>query len=266
MLGLGLLALAACSAEGQDEAKRLAMPEPATKQAPYILDLWIWMWVAAAVVGIIVWGLIGYAVIRFRRRSDTEIPVQTRYHLPLEVFYTAAPVIAVAVIFYWTVVVQDKVLAEPEPDRVIDVVGQQWSWTFNYTDGPQGQTVFEGGTGSNIPTLWMPVGETVRINLNSPDVIHSFWVPAFLMKMDVIPGRDNSLTFTPTTVGEFVGKCAELCGAYHSRMLFNVKVVSAEEYDAHLQDLLDAGNISEFGYNDFQEKQAGLDEEGEAGQ
>jgi len=93
--------------------------------------------------------------------------------------------------------------------------------------------------------LWLPIGESVRFNLHSPDVIHDFGVPHFLMKMDVIPGRVNHYEITPTRLGEFKGKCYELCGVYHSRMLFNVKVVTREEYDQHLQDLVDAGQTSD---------------------
>ena len=109
-------------------------------------------------------------------------------------------------------------------------MGQQWSWTFNYDkdaalDGST--TVYEGGTTADRPTLVLPVNESVEVKLRSPDVIHSFWVPAFLFKMDVVPGRDNHFSFTPTREGTFKGRCAELCGVYHSRMLFNVKVVSA---------------------------------------
>jgi cytochrome c oxidase subunit 2 len=107
----------------------------------------------------------------------------------------------------------------------------------------------------------LPVGETVRVDLTSPDVIHSFWVPAFLFKMDVVPGRTNSLSFTPTREGEFVGRCAELCGAYHSRMLFNLEVVSPDEYAAHLRDLAEQGNtgIARGGAN--ADTQVGIEEE-----
>ena len=104
-------------------------------------------------------------------------------------------------------------------------------------------TVFEGGTTADRPTLYLPVNETVEFQLRSPDVIHSFWVPAFLFKMDVIPGRDNHFSLTPTREGTFKGRCAELCGTYHSRMLFNVKIVGEDEYATYLQGLQKAGNI-----------------------
>jgi cytochrome c oxidase subunit 2 len=119
----------------------------------------------------------------------------------------------------------------------INVVGKRWSWDFNYTDAD----VYESGTQGHPPTLYLPQGEKVEFLLTSRDVIHSFWVPAFLFKMDNIPGRRNHFEIIPTKQGTFEGKCAELCGVDHSRMLFNVKVVSPEEYRAHLQELRDAG-------------------------
>ncbi len=252
-----LLFASGCSDD--TEAGRLAMPDPASEQGTHVLNLWQGAWIAALVTGVVVWGLIFYAVIRFRRRSDDEIPVQTRYNLPLEIFYTIAPVVMVIVFFSHTVKTQNAVLSdEPDnpPDNIIEVVGQQWSWTFNYGLGEPDQAadddrfddefaydsyVHDGGTGSYIPEIWLPVDETTRFNLHSPDVIHDFGVPSFLMKMDVVPGRVNHYVITPTRTGEFKGKCYELCGVYHSRMLFNVKVVTREEYDEHLQDLEDAG-------------------------
>ena len=246
-VSFGMLLVGACSSQDQAQIKRLAMPQPATDRAPYTYDLWRWTWLAAILVGILVWGLIGYAAWRFRRRSDDEVPVQTRYNLPIEVLYTIAPIVMVLVFFFFTVNTQDKVLAGKDTgtaDHNVTVVGQQWSWTFNYVKDKalDGQTtVYTAGTPAQLPTLWLPVNETVHITLTSPDVIHSFWVPAFLFKMDVIPGRENDYTFTPTKVGTYAGKCAELCGVYHSRMLFNVKVVTPEQYAAHLKQLQQQG-------------------------
>lgn len=242
-----LLLVTGCSAETQHEWKNLAMPDPATEQADHIFYLWRYAWIAAMVTGVIVWGLIFWVVARYRRRSDDEIPVQTRYNLPLEIFYTIAPIIMVIVFFYHTVNAQNAVLQDTDEDHVVNVVGQQWSWTFNYTgeDAVGGKNVYTSGTGSNIPTLVLPVDETTQFNLYSPDVIHSFGVPGFLMKMDVVPGRQNHFEVTPDTIGTFRGKCYELCGSYHSRMLFNVEVVSAEDYDKYLQELEADGFVSE---------------------
>ena len=241
-----LLALGACSEQDQAEWSRIAMPEGASDRSDSVIEFWQWTWVAAMVVGVLVWGLIIYAVVRFRRRSDDEIPVQTRYNLPMEILYTIAPVVVVLVFFKFVIDVQADVTEEVDAEHTINVVGQQWSWTFNYLEDKalDGETsVYDVGTPADIPTLYLPVGESVRFELSSPDVIHSFWVPAFTYKLDIIPGKDNAFTMTPDREGTYAGKCAELCGTYHSRMLFNVKVVSAEEYAEHLANLEEQGNV-----------------------
>ena len=250
LLGVTLVLLSACSASTREQWSNLAMPEPATAESPAVLNLWIWGWVAAMVVGVITWGLIFWVVWRYRRKDD-HTPVQTRYNLPLEIFYTVAPILMVIVFFYWTVKVQNDILDEETrpAEYSVYVVGQQWSWTFNYPDqevvGGEGTNVYSSGTASNPPTLVLPVDRTVTFELRAADVIHSFWVPAFLMKMDVIPGLENSFQVTPTTEGTFVGRCAELCGVYHSRMLLNVEVVSQAEFEQHLRSLQEQGNVSE---------------------
>ncbi|WP_241238354.1 cytochrome c oxidase subunit II [Nocardioides pantholopis] len=252
-LGAGALALAGCSSQSRGEWERLAMPEPATEQGEHTLSLWQGAWTAALLVGLLVWGLIFFVVWRYRRRRADEIPVQTRYNLPLEIFYTIAPILMVVVFFSHTIKTQNEVLHESaEPDNVIEVTAQQWSWTFNYGVGkidyanvddpadekfPYPEYASVVGDASTIPTLYLPVGETIRFNLHSPDVIHDFGVPGFLMKMDVIPGRVNHFEITPKSEGTYAGKCYELCGVYHSRMLFNVEIVSPEEYDAYVESL-----------------------------
>jgi cytochrome c oxidase subunit 2 len=250
MASVGALSLAGCDAAERTSIKRLAQPVGATDRTQEIHSLWMGSWLAAMIVGVLVWGLIGYACVKFRRRRDDEIPVQTRYNLPLEILYTVAPVIVVLVLFYFTVVTQNHTLAAAsqsgKASHTVTVVGQQWSWTFNYDKDPalDGKTtVFEAGTPAVRPTLELPVNKSVEIKLRSSDVAHSFWVPAFLFKMDVIPGRDNHFSFTPTRRGTFVGRCAELCGTYHSRMLFNVKIVSPPQYASYLRTLKQRGNI-----------------------
>ena len=242
LFGIALIALTGCSSESSGQWERLAMPDPVTKEGEFTLALWQGAWIAALLTGALVWGLIFYAVVKFRRRSDDEIPVQTRYNLPLEIFYTIFPIIMVVVFFSHTVRVQNELLDDSPPDNTITVVGQQWTWTFNHPF--DGENVFEGGSGNYIPTLYLPVNETTRFNLHTPDVIHDFGVPGFLMKMDVMPGQDNHFQVTPKRTGTYAGKCYELCGVYHSRMLFNVEVVSRADYDSYLQSLEDAGQAS----------------------
>ena len=236
-----------------------------TNQTERLTNLWVGSWIAALIVGVITWGLMLWCVAAYRkRRDDHQLPVQTRYHMPLEIMYTAVPTIMILVLFFYTdrdmSAVQDT---SAEPDVQIQVIGKQWSWDFNYLDDGVydsgqhlldvgGQTVEDEvdgapGTSQDVPTLYLPVNETVQFTLDSRDVIHSFWIPAFLYKQDMIPGRTNTFQVTPTREGTYAGKCAELCGEFHSGMLFNVKVVSQGEYDAHMDDLRDAGQTGELG-------------------
>jgi cytochrome c oxidase subunit II len=249
VVALGLLALAGCSADTVGELKRLGLPAPASDRALFIYDLWIGTWIAAGIIGVFMWVIIFYAAVRYKTKHNA-MPPQNRYNLPMEVFYTIAPFIVIGVLFYYTILAQNEV-QEPvaEPEVTVDVVGQKWSWTFNYkeADNPAvGSDVYEAGTINKTPTLYLPVGKTVRFNLSSPDVIHSFWVPAFYRKLDVIPGKLNQfIDMTPTEEGMYRGKCAELCGTYHSAMLFNVAVVSEEEYTAYLKTLVAKGQVGE---------------------
>ncbi|KOT42486.1 cytochrome C oxidase subunit II [Streptomyces rimosus subsp. rimosus] len=256
----------------------LGMPNPATEEAPRILSLWQGSWAAALAVGVLVWGLIIWSWIFHRRsRTKVEVPAQTRYNMPIEALYTIVPFIIIAVLFYFTARDESELLkTSKKPDHVINVVGYQWSWAFNYLENVDGDAkttninskelsaipdkwkknvpagadgVYDEGipgtrnpqTGNPGPTLWLPKGETVQFVLTSRDVIHSFWVVPFLMKQDVIPGHTNVFEVTPNKEGTFMGKCAELCGVDHSRMLFNVKVVSPEKYREHLKDLAKKG-------------------------
>lgn len=209
-------------------------------------DLWIGAWVASFVIGGIVWGLIGWAVIRYRRREgDAPAPRQTKYHLPLELLYTLVPFLLIGVLFFYTVQAHDNLLnQDAEPDTTINVIGQKWSWTFNYMEEDNaaiGTNANDGGTPEVIPDLYLPVDKRIRFNLDSADVIHSFWIPSFYFKMDVIPGHPNSFDVTPNRLGVYDGKCSELCGTYHSQMVFKVHVVSEEEYIAKVKGLAAAG-------------------------
>jgi len=231
-IGLLAITLTACSAE---ELPRLGMPEPVTNQGPRILLLWQTSWFAAFAIGAVVWGLIIVAVIRYRRRhADDPLPRQTRYNVPIEVFYTVVPLVIVGVLFYYTARDEAEITRiDPNPDVHIGVHAFQWSWQFTYADAG----VSTAGTPGDPPTLVLPRGELVEFELTSSDVIHSFWVPAFLYKMDVIPGRTNVFQVVPTETGTYAGKCAEMCGEDHARMLFNVRIVEPAEYESYLAGL-----------------------------
>ena len=248
-VGVGALvaltgALTGCSQQTIEQWGRFGLPPGASDRSPFIGELWVGAWIAAMVVGVFVWGLIFWSMARYRRRHRDEVPRQTRYNLPMEVMYTAVPILIVGVLFFFTVRAQDGVNHKVnQPAHTVNVVGQKWSWTFNYMepDGP----VHTIGTIERNPDLYLVVNQPVRINLTSADVIHSFWVPDFYYKLDAIPGKPNSFDVTPTKLGTFAGKCAEFCGTYHSAMLFNVRVVSQTEFDAHIRALRTAGQTGE---------------------
>jgi cytochrome c oxidase subunit 2 len=264
LLGLLLLVtLSGCSDADKEQWKRLGLPESASDRYVYMHDLWIGSWIAAGVVGVFVWGLIAWAVVRYRRRSDDELPPQIRYNLPIEVLYTIAPVVVVAVLFFFTVEKQNKILERVDnPDHTVIVTAQQWSWTFNYLgeDATGGTDVWESGNSVTLPELWMVVGEVYRFELHSPDVIHDMWVPAFGFKEDVIPGRNNSWDMTPTREGVFIGRCAELCGVQHSRMLFDVHIVDQAAFDAHLKELQALGQTGVLCGGEDSSRTTGLEE------
>lgn len=259
LVGAGLLAavtLSGCSASSFSDHFRFGWPEGVTKQAERMETLWEWSTLAALVVGVLVWGLLFWAIIRYRRR-DAELPKQTKMNHRLEIVYTIAPIIIVLVLFYFTAVTQNYVTKlSKNPDTTIEVVGFQWNWQFNYCDTPysggegttnheeciDGSYVHTTGTSDIIPILVIPRGETVRFVLHSDDVIHSFWVPDFLFKRDVIPQPDdNQFEITATTNGAYVGRCAELCGTYHSQMNFEVRVVDPADYRDYMDALASDG-------------------------
>ncbi|WP_341999910.1 cytochrome c oxidase subunit II [Microbacterium sp. LWH7-1.2] len=231
--------------------------QPATNHVDMVAGLWVNSWIVLLVVGVITWGLMGWAAIAYRRRKgQMGLPVQLRYNMPIEIFYTVVPLILVVGFFAFTA--RDQAILETqydEPDVSITAIGKQWSWDFQYdgasddetvwTMGVQAQTDERGDVISELPTLVLPVNESVKIKLQSRDVIHSFWIIDFLYKKDMYIGKDNYWSFTPTREGEYAGKCAELCGEYHSMMLFNVKVVSAAEYEEYLDTLREAGQTGD---------------------
>ena len=242
---LGALTLSGCSLDSAAGSwLSWGWPEGITDEAREMHSLWIGSTVAALVIGIAVWILIAYAAIRYRKRkgSDDELPRQTAYNLPLEVVYTIIPFVIIAVLFFFTVSTQNRVQERSDdPDVTVAVNAFKWNWQFVYpetTDANGGEPVSTVGSTDEIPILVLPVDRTVRFELASADVIHSFWVPEFLFKLDVIPGnengRDNVFEVTVREEGAYVGRCAELCGTYHAYMNFEVRSVSGDDFDAYL--------------------------------
>jgi cytochrome c oxidase subunit 2 len=254
-LGVSLSAavlLTGCS----PELERGFLPDSwgVTNHTDRIINLWNTSWIVLMLVGLLSWGLMAWALVVYRRRKgETFIPQQLRYNMPIETLFTVIPLILVVGFFAFTARDMTAIEAKTEnPDITIEVVAKQWSWDFNYVNenvyfsGIQAQfTGTEENIMETLPTLYLPVGKTVQIDLTSRDVIHSFWVVDFLYKKDMFPAMTNHMYFTPLKEGTYVGKCAELCGEYHSMMLFNVKVVSEAEYLAQTAALAAAGNVGQ---------------------
>lgn len=235
--------LTGCSVE---EVLRFGWPVGVTPQAESMRELWTWSCVAALIVGVITWGAMFWAIAFHRKRKgdDGSVPRQTQYNLPVEVVFTVVPTVIVAVLFGFTVAVQNYVdTNEGDPDLRVAVEAFQWNWEFIYPEatGPTGEPVSTLGTSDRVPLLVLPTNRRIEFTQYSNDVVHSFWVPEFLFKRDVFPlpeknDQDNVWQLDRIErEGAFVGRCAELCGAYHAFMNLEVRALSPDLFDRWLQ-------------------------------
>jgi cytochrome c oxidase subunit II len=199
----------------------------ATQQGHDSFKLWQGFFVASLVVGGVVAALILWAVFRYRRRSE-KIPPQTQYHTLFEITYTVVPIIIVLVLFAFTVVTENEVTATPKAQVDIQVTAFQWGWQFYY---PATGKIVEGVL-NEAPQMVVPTGESVAITLKSEDVIHGFYVPQFNYSEYAQPGHVNHFNFSVLHNGVYRGQCTQLCGLYHSLMLFSVKSVSPSQFQS----------------------------------
>ena len=288
VLGLLAVTLSGCS---WSEVFGLGWPTGITPEADFNRQLWVGAVIASLVVGAIVWGLIFWSSAFHRRKAtDTELPRQFGYNMPLELVLTVTPFLIISVLFYFTVVVQEKMLhLASDPEVVVDITSFQWNWKFGYqkVDFKDGTLHYDGadparkaamvskpegkgahgeelvgavrglnredrtylnfdkvetvGTSTEIPVLVLPAGKRIEFQMASADVVHAFWVPEFLFKRDVMPNPEANHSVNKFQVsdinrtGAFVGRCAEMCGTYHSMMNFEVRVVQPNDFKAYLQ-------------------------------
>ncbi len=199
------------------------------------LSLWQGAWITAGVVGVFTLILIMWPAFFHRHKKDgAEFPKQTQYNIPIEIVYTIIPFIIVAVLFYYTAKKETVISAHTDTYKhEITVEGIQWSWQFGYPEA--GPDAVVTGTPAQPPVLYVPVGEKVRYTITSNDVVHGFWIPAFMIQMQNLPGVTNHLEFTANKLGDYPGRCNILCGRNHSQMLFTVRVVTPDQYKAYLE-------------------------------
>ncbi len=203
----------------------IAPPDSVTKSGSAINQLyWLVIGITAAIF-LIVEGTLVVFILRYRRRpgtSDVEGP-QVHGNTRLEIIWTAIPALILAAIVIVTIIKVPAVNADENASSdplVVNVVGHQFYWEYTYPNGAV-----------TVDTLRLPVDRPVRLVLNGADVIHSWWVPQITGKRDAIPGKTNTLDFTPLDVGTYRGQCAELCGVQHAVMYTSVEVIPQPEYD-----------------------------------
>jgi cytochrome c oxidase subunit 2 len=179
--------------------------------------------------GIGVFLAVVYFVVKYRRRSDDEVPEQIEGNMPLEIFWSVVPLGIAMLLFFWGTLLFFKLSSPPATALNFYVVGKQWMWTVQHPSGKR-----------EINELHIPIGQPIKLTITSEDVLHSFYIPAFRTKMDAVPGRYTSSWFEPIRPGEYHIFCAEYCGLDHSRMIGRVVVMETAQYERWLKD----GNVT----------------------
>jgi len=218
-----------------------------TVQAKDEFKLWQAMLIAGIIVAGIVYILIFWSAIAYRRRHADQYPHQFHSNKAIEVVYTVLPILIVFGIFWVTVLTENNVDAvSNSPSEVVNVLAYRWGWQFSYSAGngaSQGVLIKTAAepkllalpaTSSEYPQVVLPEGETIRIVLQSADTIHGFYIPEFNFSRYAQPGVVNTFDFTPTTDGIYTGQCSQYCGLYHSEMIFSVRVEPAAQFQQWL--------------------------------
>ena len=217
-------------------------PEQASTYAEQLDPLMIFLIAVSTVITLVVFFLVAFLAIRYRRRAPDERPAPVHEPHWFENVFAAGMFAVFMVMFFWGARVY-FVAFKDAPDALdIHVVGKQWMWKVQHPDGTR-----------EINTLHVPRGQRIQVTLASQDVIHSFFIPAFRVKQDVVPGRYTKMVFEPTKVGEYHLFCAEYCGAYHSGMIGRVIVMEPEKYQEWLAGTVADEPPSESGAKLFQQ-------------
>jgi cytochrome c oxidase subunit II len=217
------LTLAGCGITG---GQVQSANEIAGDNARAIWDLFVPIFWLSVVIFVLVQGALIWAVIKFRAKEGDPDPPQLHGNTKVEVAWTIAPAIILAVILVPTITTIADLASEPEDPLTVDVVGHQWWWEFQYQDD-------EVTTGN---VMYLPVDQPIQLRMTASDVIHSFYAPNLFGKQDVIPGRETNIYFTAEQTGEFYGQCYEFCGIQHANMHFRIVVLDQDDYDSWIAD------------------------------
>jgi len=198
-------------------------PQQASVQAGQVDAVYFFMVAVTAFFSLLIAVLVVFFAVKYRRRNDDEIGVAIHGSLPLELLWTFVPFVIVMVMFVWGAVVFFDLYRSPANAMEIYVVGKQWMWKVQHMDGQR-----------EINELHVPVGRPVKLIMGSEDVLHSYYIPAFRVKADVIPGRYNTMWFTAKRPGQYHLFCAEYCGTKHSGMIGTVIAMEPPQFQEWL--------------------------------
>lgn len=224
LAGTGTLTLLALSEPFRAFAQGPSPLQPASRTAANTAQLFWIVFAVAAVIFLIVEALLIYAIIRYRRQFPDDMPEQVHGNTRLELMWTIIPALILVVLFGFTLRALQFERNAPPDAMVVEVIGRQWFWEFNY---PETEVTVNSREGD----LVLPADVPVVLEIRSADVIHSWWVPELAGKMDAIPGHTNTLWFAAEE-GVYAGQCAEFCGLSHYDMLFDVVAVPEAEFAA----------------------------------
>lgn len=207
------------------------MPAEGSQIAKSVDSLYSFLLIISLIACIIVIGGMVYFALKYKRRSSNDKTAYISHDTRLEILWSVIPLLIFLFVFAWGWIIYHDMRTMPKEALEIQVTGRQWAWVAEYKNGVQS------------PELVVPVKRDIRLVLGSPDVIHSFYIPSFRIKQDVVPGRYNSLWFRPEVMGEFHVFCAEFCGTSHSGMITKLRVVSQADFDKWLIEEADSSSL-----------------------
>jgi cytochrome c oxidase subunit 2 len=221
------------------------MPTEGTKIASRVDNLYGFLLISSAIACAILIGGMIYFVWKYKRKTDNDKTAYITHNTTLEFLWSFIPLVIFLLVFGWGWLIYHDMRAMPKDALEIHVYGKQWAWEMEYKSGVKVANL-----------IVAPVNTNVKLIMTSNDVLHSFYIPSFRIKQDVVPGRYTSLWFNSEKLGEFHIFCTEFCGTQHSGMLGTLKIVTQQEYEQWLEEEANVGSlpVAERGKKLFQVK------------